>query len=352
MASRPPAPPAPPAPLAPLRLGVLPSFAASAVAACSACVFTNPMEVIKTRLQLDGEGAGRAAGGARQYRGIGHALTSIAAAEGVRGLQAGLTPALAYQVTMNGCRLGLYEPAQAALREYGGVDTSAPAAKAGAGAASGAVGAALGSPMYLVKSRLQAQSAFFKAREAHAYAGMADAFRQIYAAEGVRGLFRGVDGALPRVMCGSATQLASYDSAKAWVAGLHLLPPGTPQHLAASCLASLLTVTVMNPLGAWVGWGGGVQTWWRGVGRPAGRSPHSERSPPAAPSPPPTTTPQTWCPRGCTSPRGAPRCTAGPSTASCRPCGGRAWPRCRRGGSRSTRGWGRTPCSPSSSWSR
>jgi solute carrier family 25, member 34/35 len=240
----------PNSPLPPLRLAVVPSFAASAMAACSACVFTNPMEVIKTRLQLDGEGA-KVAKSERQYRGIGHAFTSILRTEGLRGLQSGLTPALGYQVTMNGCRLGLYEPVQAVLREQLGVDTTHPAAKALSGALSGAVGATLGSPLYLVKSRLQAQSTVFKAKEAHAYAGVRDAFAQIYRAEGVRGLFRGVDGALPRVMCGSATQLSSYDSAKSFIGSgwrRDVVPAGLPQHFAASLIASFLTVTVMNPL--------------------------------------------------------------------------------------------------------
>jgi len=38
------------------QLTVLGSFLASSLSACIACLFTNPMEVIKTRLQLDGEG--------------------------------------------------------------------------------------------------------------------------------------------------------------------------------------------------------------------------------------------------------------------------------------------------------
>ena len=221
------------------------------------------MEVVKTRLQLDGEGgaAGAAARGGRQYRGVAHALGAIARAEGVRGLQAGLAPALLYQTTMNGCRLGLYEPAQALLRERAGLDPARPWVKGLSGAMSGAVGAALGSPFYLVKSRLQAQSlgaaaaGGFRAKEAHApYAGALDALRRIHREEGgARGLLRGVDGALPRVMCGSAAQLSSYDVFKAAIAGepalAAALPPGSvAQHVAASLSAALVTVTVMNPL--------------------------------------------------------------------------------------------------------
>jgi solute carrier family 25 protein 34/35 len=187
-------------------LSVYGSFVCSALAACSACVFTNPMEVVKTRLQLDGERATSAAlssssslsSSTRMYRGVGHALSSIWRAEGLQGIQAGLQPALFYQVTMNGSRLGLYEPAQRFLKTNFGIDTNLPWAKGLSGAMSGAVGATLGSPFFLVKSRLQAQSNSFKAAESHRYSGMMDGLSQIIKADGFRGLMRGVDGALPR----------------------------------------------------------------------------------------------------------------------------------------------------------
>jgi len=249
----------------PRRLTLPASFAASALAASLSCIFTNPFvsharphrhtahplnppppqEVVKTRLQLDGEGALKATH-VRQYRGIAHAFSTIARLEGLRGLQAGLVPALCYQTAMNGTRLGLYEPVQRALVAVTGADPASTLMKAAAAAASGAVGATLGSPLYLVKSRLQAQSAFFTVREAHAYRGLWHGLSSVFAAEGARGLFRGLNGALPRVMTGSAVQLSSYDTCKAHAAAAGVAP-GTLQHLVASLLASVLTVTAMNP---------------------------------------------------------------------------------------------------------
>lgn len=46
---------------------------------------------------------------------------------------------------------------------------------------------------------------------------MSDAFVTIYRREGLTGLWRGVNGAVPRVMVGSAAQLATFASAKEWV---------------------------------------------------------------------------------------------------------------------------------------
>jgi solute carrier family 25 protein 34/35 len=205
-------------------------------------LFTNPAEVVKTRLQLDGEGGGRP----RQYRGVADALLKIGRQEGLAGLQKGLVPALAYQVAMNGCRLGLYEPMQRMYHAATGLERDSTLLRVLSGASSGMVGATLGSPLYLVKNRLQASSTHFAAKETHAYSGAIDGLRKIYAAEGVRGLFRGVDGAQPRVMVGSATQLSTYDHCKGLAAQAGL-PPGVAQHAAASFISSLVTVTMMNP---------------------------------------------------------------------------------------------------------
>lgn len=51
------------------------------------------------------------------------------------------------------------------------------------------------------------------------FQGVSDAFVTIYRREGLVGLWRGVGGAVPRVMVGSATQLATFSSAKDWVSG-------------------------------------------------------------------------------------------------------------------------------------
>jgi solute carrier family 25 protein 34/35 len=66
-----------------------------------AVLFSNIPETIKTRLQLDGELADPKA---RQYKGIVDAFRKTWQYEGIRGLHAGLVPALMYQAIMNGLR--------------------------------------------------------------------------------------------------------------------------------------------------------------------------------------------------------------------------------------------------------
>lgn len=119
-------------------------------AACGACLFTNPLEVVKTRMQLQGELKSR---GTYQvyYRNVFHAFYTIGKVDGLAGLQKGLVPGLFYQFFMNGVRLGSY----AIIESAGYIHTNGRVSAVKttlAGASAGVVGAVMGSPVYLVSS--------------------------------------------------------------------------------------------------------------------------------------------------------------------------------------------------------
>ncbi|KAM4702571.1 solute carrier family 25 member 34 isoform 2-T2 [Rhinophrynus dorsalis] len=186
-------------------------FVLGASACCMACVFTNPLEVVKTRLQLQGELRSRGSY-TRHYRGVLQAMVAVGQADGLRGLQKGLTAGLLYQGLMNGVRFYLYSYA-----ENIGL-TQQPGGNVAAGAIAGATGAFVGSPAYLVKTHLQAQTiAAIAVGHQHNHQSVSSAFETIYKKQGILGLWRGVSGAVPRVMVGSAVQLATFASAKEWV---------------------------------------------------------------------------------------------------------------------------------------
>lgn len=108
------------------------------------------------------------------------------------------------------------------------------------------------------------------------FQGAVDAFVTIYRREGLVGLWRGVNGAVPRVMVGSATQLATFSSAKDWVArsqvhvrsGWHSCSPGKGNRSGQSVFS--LTVAQRGQLahgsgsrhGQWSGRGGHHDTFW------------------------------------------------------------------------------------------
>lgn len=78
-------------------------FVIGGLAGAGATIFTNPMDVVKTRMQLQGELRARTDATTR-YRGIFHALYVIARADGAMALQKGLAPAMVLGFTMNSVR--------------------------------------------------------------------------------------------------------------------------------------------------------------------------------------------------------------------------------------------------------
>ena len=128
-------------------------YAIGGLAACGAGFFTNPLEVAKTRQQLQGELA--AFGNyQRHYKNVVHTFYKIGRVEGIAALQKGLVPALYYQFSMNGVRLGTFQW----LVDKGLTKDSQGRVSlwrsALAGSAAGGMGAFFASPFYLVSTFL------------------------------------------------------------------------------------------------------------------------------------------------------------------------------------------------------
>lgn len=86
----------------------LAEFFMGSAATCGACLFTNPLEVVKTRMQLQGELRARGTYSV-YYRNVFHAFYTIARVDGICALQNGLVPGLVYNAVLNGIRLGLFQ---------------------------------------------------------------------------------------------------------------------------------------------------------------------------------------------------------------------------------------------------
>lgn len=223
-------------------------FLLSGVAACGACLFTNPLEVVKTRMQLQGELRSR---GTYQvyYRNVFHAFYTIGKVDGLSGLQKGLVPGLVYQFVMNGFRLGSYaiiETSGYIHNQNGKVSTVRTTL---AGAVAGVVGAVMGSPAYLVKTHLQSQStSSIAVGHQHKHQSMIHALKVIYKEHGVLGLWRGSSAAVPRVSVGSAAQLSTFSSSKELVLDLQVFPKNSwLVALSAGMISSVVVVLAMTP---------------------------------------------------------------------------------------------------------
>ncbi|CAH4037140.1 unnamed protein product [Pieris brassicae] len=188
-------------------------FIIGGLAGAGATIFTNPMDVVKTRLQLQGELRSRKEQ-PRQYRGLFHGLYVIAKADGVLALQKGLTPAVVFGFCMNSVRLGTYHAAevQGWTQSNGSVNVQKAAFWAGA---SGFMSGLVANPMSVVKTRLQAAAhPSVAVGRQHMYTGTIDALMKIYKTEGFRGFFAGVHASCLRLAIGSSAQLTTFSIAK------------------------------------------------------------------------------------------------------------------------------------------
>jgi len=224
------------------------AFIAGGVAACGAVTVTHGFETVKIRLQLQGELQSKK-DAPRLYRGVLHGVGVIYKNEGFKGLLRGLNCAYIYQVMLNGCRLGFYEPIRSTLTRtlYKDATHQSFGINIFSGASSGILGAMAGSPFFLVKTRLQSYSPFLPVGTQHAYKGAWDGLSSIYRAEGVKGLYRGVVPAMVRTGFGSSVQLPTYFFAKRRLQKHLGMEDGPALHLASSTASGFVVCCVMHP---------------------------------------------------------------------------------------------------------
>ncbi|CCD27337.1 Oac1p NDAI_0K01460 [Naumovozyma dairenensis CBS 421] len=225
------------------------SFTAGGLAACIAVTVTNPIELVKIRMQLQGE---MSALTQRIYKNPIQGMGVIFKNEGIRGLQKGLVAAYIYQIGLNGSRLGFYEPIRSTLNSFFFPDVESHKVQnvgvnVVSGAASGIIGAVIGSPLFLVKTRMQSYSDVIKIGEQTHYTGVWNGLSTIFKNEGLKGLFRGIDAAILRTGAGSSVQLPIYNTAKNFLVKNDIMKDGPALHLTASTISGLGVGVVMNP---------------------------------------------------------------------------------------------------------
>eukprot|EP01132_Coremiostelium_polycephalum_P004075 gene4075-5101_t len=217
-------------------------FLSGSLASICATTITNPIELVKTRLQLQGE----LKMSARIYNGVGDAFIKIWKNEGLVGLQRGLFPAYLSQGTMQGCRLGSFDT----FSKFLGADPNGDyffLKNLVAGATAGAFGAAMGSPFDLVKVRMQAANMFPNDPQFQGYTTSYSAFREIIQKEGLKGLTRGMATSAQRTGIGSGIQLATYGSSKKFVSQFFEDKSSVGVFLSSSLIAGFLVTIGMNP---------------------------------------------------------------------------------------------------------
>lgn len=154
-------------------------------------------------------------------------------------------------MVLNGCRLGFYEPLRkgVATAIFKDANVQSLGVNIFSGAASGVLGAAAGSPFFLVKTRLQSFSPFLPVGTQHQYKNAVDGLRQIHHNEGIKGIYRGVGASMIRTGFGSGVQLPTYFFAKRRLVKHLGMKEGPALHLASSTASGFVVCCFMHPPG-------------------------------------------------------------------------------------------------------
>lgn len=233
------------------------SFAASAIAACSAEVLTLPLDTAKVRLQIQPtstsvkttSSATTTAAANPKYRGLVSTVRVIAAEEGPTALWKGLVPSLHRQVLYGGLRIGLYDPLKRAIADASGgfLSRDGLGLKVASGLATGALAIAVASPTDLVKVRMQAEGKL-PAGAPKRYPSALGAYATIVRTEGVAALWTGLGPNVARNAIINAAELASYDAIKERILSVPGVEDGVPVHVASGLGAGFFAVVCGSPV--------------------------------------------------------------------------------------------------------
>ncbi|XP_067098375.1 mitochondrial uncoupling protein 4 [Osmerus mordax] len=231
-------------------------FVLSACAAVVAEMVTFPLDLTKTRLQIQGEvAAGQAAGGGGggrgggqlPYRGMMHTALGIVREEGPFKLWQGVTPALYRHIVYSGVRMVTYEQLRESVLGRS-ADNSFSLWKAVLGGMlAGALGQFMASPTDLVKVQMQMEGRRRLEGKPPRVRGVYHALVKTVSEGGVRGLWAGWVPNVQRAALVNMGDLTTYDTVKHFLLRNSSLQDNAVCHSLASTCSGLVAATMGTP---------------------------------------------------------------------------------------------------------
>lgn len=211
-------------------MDALKGMAAAGTAAVTTVTFIHPIDVVKTRLQVSGDGG-------RDYKalGLGGTISVVAKEEGIAAFWKGIPAAWLREASYTSLRLGLYDPIKTAM---GVTKDSMFILKFSAGSLAGALGSIVGNPFDVIKTRLMT------AEGANA-PSMGQVAGDLYKSQGIGGFYRGMEANVMRAMVLNGTKMACYDQISLMINNSGVVPKGlATQFLSAFGAGFFMTCTV------------------------------------------------------------------------------------------------------------
>ncbi|XP_068130067.1 mitochondrial 2-oxoglutarate/malate carrier protein [Hyperolius riggenbachi] len=216
-------------------------FLFGGLAGMGATVFVQPLDLVKNRMQLSGEGAKT-----KEYKTSFHAVGSILKNEGIGGIYTGLSAGLLRQATYTTTRLGIYTILFEKLTKEDGTPPNF-LMKAAIGMTAGATGAFVGTPAEVALIRMTADGRL-PVDQRRGYSNVFNALVRMSREEGVTTLWRGCVPTMARAVVVNAAQLASYSQSKQFLLDSGYFRDDILCHFCASMISGLVTTAASMPV--------------------------------------------------------------------------------------------------------